>query len=51
MYILQSIAMHAKAVWQTETLPMPRAKADKLIRERMARQGEQVVRRYRLMPA
>ena len=51
MYILQSIAMHANAVWLTETLPLPMAKADKLIRERMARQGGQVTRRFRLIKA
>ena len=36
MYILQSILNQANAVWLTETLPMPMAKADKLIRIRMA---------------
>jgi hypothetical protein len=36
MYILQSILVNANAVWLTETLPMPMAKADKLIRIRMA---------------
>ena len=49
MYILESILANANAVWQTETLPMPTAKADKLIRERMARKGNQ--RRYRLVKA
>jgi len=47
MYILQSILANANAVWLTETLPMPTAKADKLIRDRMNRKGNQ--RRYRLV--
>ena len=49
MYILQSLAHKANAVWLTETLPMPMAKADKLIRERMTRKGN--ARRYRLVRA
>ena len=36
MYILQSIANKANAVWLTETLPMWRTTADKVIRLRMA---------------
>jgi len=47
MYILQSLATHANAVWQTETLPMPLAKADILIRVRMANATGN--RRFRLV--
>ena len=49
MYILQSIANKANAVWLTETLPMPMAKADKLIRIRMANGTGN--RRFRLVEA
>ena len=49
MYILQSILANANAVWQTETLPMPLAKADKLIRVRMANATGN--RRFRLVKA
>ena len=47
MYILQSIANKANAVWQTETLPMWRSTADKVIRQRMANGSGS--RRYRLV--
>jgi len=47
MYILQSILDQANAVWLTETLPMPLAKADKLIRIRMANATGK--RRFRLV--
>ncbi len=49
MYILQSILNQAGAVWQTETLAMPLRKADKVIKERIARGGN--ARRYRLVKA
>ena len=49
MYILQSILANANAVWLTETLPMPMAKADKLIRVRMANATGN--RRFRLIKA
>ena len=47
MYILQSILANANAVWLTETLPMPLAKADKLIRVRIANATGN--RRFRLV--
>ena len=46
MYILQSILDQAGAVWMTETLEMPLRKADKAIKERLARGSK---RRYRLV--
>ena len=49
MYILQSILNQAGAVWQTETLAMPLRKADKVIKERLARDSN--ARRYRLIKA
>ena len=48
MYVLQSIAHTSKAVWLTETLPMPRAQADRVARERLAQSKGR--RRYRLVP-
>ena len=48
MYVLQSIARTSRAVWLTETLPMPRAQADRVARERHAQSKGR--RRYRLVP-
>ena len=48
LYVLQSISKEARAVWFTETLPMPRVKADRVARERFTKSKGR--RRYRLVP-
>ena len=47
MYILQSILNKAGAVWQTESLPMPLRKADRIVKQRLA--NAEGRRRYRLV--
>ena len=48
LYVLQSIGQEARAVWFTETLPMPKIKADRVAQERLKRSKGR--RRYRLVP-
>lgn len=48
IYVLQSIGKEATAVWFTETLPMPKIKADRVARERLTQSKGR--RRYRLVP-
>ena len=47
LYVLQSIGKEARAVWFTETLPMPKNKADRVARERLTQSKGR--RRYRLV--
>jgi hypothetical protein len=48
LYVLQSLGREAKAVWLTETLPMPKAKADRVAQQRLKLSKGN--RRYRLVP-